>query len=294
MSQGIITFAFGNHRKYHDLAKNLALTLIATNPEVKRCIITDSTDSALLSLYDDVIDYNSSYGNSVEQKVYLDLYTPYERTLFIDSDSLVVEDIGYIFDKFSLSDKPFSAMGDTYLTLSDEHPLFSVSKLISILHVERIPCFNGGVYYIDKNKEYKEFFKFSRSLIHRDDLFPNKFRGQGIADEAIYSASMAVNDYPVINFEDKGMFTTINIVGKVNVTDSGSVSFYKKNFVTQKVELKTPSIVHFPGNESDKLYYYKILSKVLGKKIKIPYLTCFINSDSIYSKVIRKIKKVIF
>jgi len=293
MSQGIITFAFGGQRKYLDLAKNLAKTLKKTNPSIKRCLITDSEDEELNSLFDDIVDYRKDYGNSVEQKIFIDKYSPYKKTLFIDSDSLVVEDIEYMFNEFDSFNYPFVAVGDTYLKRGDCHPLFNVDHLINNLNLDALPCFNGGVYYFDKEKKPNDFFEFSRELLKRDDLFPDKFRGEGIADEAIYSAALGAFNYPLIDFKNKGMYTTINMVGKPLIKNK-TLSFYKRNFITGENNLKSPSIIHFPGNQTETFLYYKMLINITGEEIKIPRYTCFKNENTMMSKIFRKLLKLRF
>ncbi|MEI6669940.1 MAG: hypothetical protein WCP29_17460 [Acidobacteriota bacterium] len=96
--QGTITLAYGLP-KYIEMAKTLARSLRLHSPGIRRAIATDRLDDkSLLELFDSVVPLRKEYGSNVRQKLHLDRYSPFTRTVFIDCDSIAVRDIQFIFE----------------------------------------------------------------------------------------------------------------------------------------------------------------------------------------------------
>jgi hypothetical protein len=93
--KGTLTIAFGADR-YLNMAETLALSLKRFSPNIPRALVTDMPDSSVCRHFNHVIPLDHRAPRDLRQKLYIDLYTPFRRTLFIDSDCITFEDLDYI------------------------------------------------------------------------------------------------------------------------------------------------------------------------------------------------------
>ena len=100
MSQVIITIAYGSE-KYIKMARALALSYRRFHPTRQFAIITDELHQAEMSKYFDVVIlFNPNYGHGVVQKLHVDLYSPFEETLLVDSDCLFYKSPENLWDLY--------------------------------------------------------------------------------------------------------------------------------------------------------------------------------------------------
>jgi hypothetical protein len=99
-SRGVITLAYG-HARFAEQARSLALSLKLHAPHLRRALVTDSTDPEVLSLFTEVIPLRRDWGAGVRQKFFLDRYSPYDETLFIDSDCLALGNLDAFWTAFA-------------------------------------------------------------------------------------------------------------------------------------------------------------------------------------------------
>jgi len=100
MSKGVLLIALGKH--YSRLAFNMAKS-IHQYSDVEIACITDETDSSLLTEYSDIIrpkldDYLEEYQfNPFKLKTYMYDLSPFEHTIYLDVDGIVLKDIDPLF-----------------------------------------------------------------------------------------------------------------------------------------------------------------------------------------------------
>jgi hypothetical protein len=236
--RGVLTLAFGKPM-FLDLAKALARSLRLHDPEVPRAVVTDSRDPELLSLFDIRIDHHPEYGSDVGQKLYLDLYSPFDETLFIDSDCLVIRKLDPFWTAFQ--DRDFGACGRRILRAGEKDEFVDVDRVLEHFGLDGLPKFNGGIYYFKKNPAASRVFETARGLIDRaDELGFRTFRGGGLSDEALYSVAMALHGIPLTDMAPGGMWTGLNATSSLVIdTVRGVCSFAKAG------EPVTPDIMHF-------------------------------------------------
>src|SRR5580700_7201229 len=111
-SRGIITLAYG-HERFIEQARSLAHSLQLHAPRLPRTLITDSTNLEIRRQFTGVISYRPEYGSGMRQKLFLDLYSPYDQTLFIDSDCLALGNLESFWSAFA--GKYFGVPGYRYL-----------------------------------------------------------------------------------------------------------------------------------------------------------------------------------
>jgi len=249
---GIITIACGPKR-YIEMAKMLAISLIKTDPNVPRAIITDAAQETLSHLFDIIIPINKSLGDGINQKLHLDTYSPFDETLFIDADCLACKPVKLMFQTWQ--NHSFVVFGDQ---INMGNWYMNVSEICNRFQLPSIPLFNGGTYYFVKNKLSAKVFAQARSLkTDYDSLGFHSFRGS-INEEPIFSVAMAINKIKAVDDAGKGMRTPIGIIGKLNIDVlNHQCSFQKENEFTE------PAIMHFAGSYADAFHYRREKTKLL-------------------------------
>jgi hypothetical protein len=262
--RGLLTLAYGPER-FVEQARSLAHSLQVHAPHLPRTLVTDSTDPEILNLFTEVVPYRPEYGSGVRQKLFIDLYSPYQETLFIDSDCLVLGNLDSFWTAFS--GQIFGVPGFKYQEKGDLDPYLDVNHVLEALHVTRLPKFNGGTYYFVRSPQATEFFTTARNLLdNSSSLRMREFRRNGPADEAIYAAAMAVHQIPLTSMGPGGMWTPCGYKGPLHLDAlRGTCSFEKEGMML------APEVVHFPGEYVYSFAYAreraKLKAHVEGKKI---------------------------
>lgn len=255
-SRGVITLGFGAKR-YQDMAKTLLKNIRIRSPRTQTAVVSE-TQQGWEGLADFVIPLKPEYGEGFLQKIHLDYYSPFDDTIFIDSDCLVVDDLEYLWDKFA---------GYNFTVCGTE--MFEGQWFRGDIGVARqrlgiegpVPKFNGGFMYWSRGNVSANVFSGARELEPRyHELGFHGIRGYGdptVTDEILVSLSMAlVGEKPM---DDQGtvMRTPIGLEGNLKVDVlRGHVRFIKNGVPV------SPSIVHFAGGFSRRRVYLRESLKV--------------------------------
>lgn len=146
MNKGIIYIAFGE--RYVSEATHSAKSVKTHNPGLSTCIFTDTAVES--PHFDKVVVINPSHRRAKVDFIY---QSPYEYTLYLDSDTEVLSDIGDIFEvleKFDLA-----------ATHDDKRKGSKTSASIAAYNAipGTFPEINGGVVAFRKNANTAQFFK---------------------------------------------------------------------------------------------------------------------------------------
>jgi hypothetical protein len=252
-SKGIITIAIG--QKYISQAKYLAWSCILHTPHILRAVITDKPE-LLADIYDIVVPYNPDYGDPFAAKTRLSLYTPFEETLYVDADSLIIHN----FDSYweSLADRSFVYEGTL---LYEGEWYFDIKKTIQQLSLPWIPKFNSGMFLFRNDETAKAVFDTAFDYLANQkekNLGVDFFRGTMLPDEPFFAIALA--KHGIKPADDHGRFAK-SLIGaqKIRVNVIRGFAFFTKNG-----RAVFPLIVHFCGRfgrfllfwESLKLYFY--------------------------------------
>jgi hypothetical protein len=246
-SRGILTLAFGKP-KFIEMAKALAWSLNLHAPAIPRAIVTDSDDAELAALFQQRIEYRPQYGSNLRQKMYIDQYSPFDETLFIDSDSLVVRALDSFWTAFE--SVPFGTSGDRLLRAGETDAFLDVDFVLQRFGFDSLPKFNGGIYYFKRNDESAALFATARELMSKSAEFKFKeFRNDGPNDEALYSVAMAIHGLKLIDMGNAGMWTPIDAQSPLKVDIPRGICTF-----TKKGRQVTPDIIHFAGSTGSFVY----------------------------------------
>jgi hypothetical protein len=239
-SRGVLTLAFGKPR-FIEQAKALGRSMQLHASRIETAIVTDSKDPELRELFTQVIAYRPEFGSSVRQKLHLNLYTPFDETLFVDSDCLVLGNLDRFWTAFA--GQAFGVPGYEFLRRGEADPYLDVDFALDHFGVDGLPKFNGGTYYFDNSDKADHFFATTRELLANwKDLHFAEFRRDGPADEPIVSVAMAIHDLGPTSMGAGGMYTPTAYTGPLHLDVlKGTCSFKKKG------RMVSPEIVHFAG-----------------------------------------------
>jgi hypothetical protein len=246
--RGVLTMAYGSDR-YLEMAKSLARSLILHSPDVPRAVVTDSSDRDIRALFHFCIPLRHDLGFGNRQKLHLDEYTPFGKTLFIDSDCLVVRDVDGIWPQ--LMSLPFGIPGDVKLRRGDQDPKMDVDYILNHFNLTEVSKFNSGLIYFDSSEVSVSIFATARTLLaHYEEL---RFsRHERPYDEPLFAVAMALHGISTIQDGGTTMRTPTGLRGPLQIdVRRGFGRFNKYGVVVE------PAVVHFAGNWAQSFEYQR-------------------------------------
>jgi hypothetical protein len=237
---GFMTIAMG-HEKYIRQARILSLSLRRNMPGIPLAIVTDS--QSLAASADMIIPAKSEIPVGVLQKVFLDEYTPFSETLFIDSDCVVTrpffEELEQIRKfKFTPAMEKFTPANgkDEYI---DDLP-----TTLKLIGGEKFPKFNGGVYFFKEGELSSLVFRTAREIHSNYRRYGIRaFDKSGPGEETVFA--LALSKLGLLDlYHDKGnlMRTPTGLKGKIHINPlGGGCTFERYDGAV------SPAICHFAG-----------------------------------------------
>lgn len=253
---GFITMAYGPDR-YFRQAETLARSLRMHMPGIRLAIVTDRKDPG--ALFDIAIPMAPFETAGTLHKINLYDYSPFEETLFIDSDCLVVRPFHDELDAIRKTE--FTPIVSTYLGPDDTDLwLEDIGQALMSVGGQKFPKFNGGIYYFRKGDVAAGVFEEAKRLLPRaKDLGVKDFDGAGPGDETLIGLAMAKLGL-YTPFDDGGRFmrTPLGSKGQIIVDPFLSKArFWKYGRIVE------PAIVHYCGPWIDHTTY-KLAAKGLA------------------------------
>ncbi len=232
--------AYGR-QKYVDQAVSLAQSVKRHVPHLPICLVTDRSEP--VAPFDSQVPMDSfaEAGTVLKTRIYE--YSPFEETLFIDSDCLVTRDFSAQLEAIRAWD--FSPVVNTYLSAGDSDLwLEDVGAALQKVGGECFPKFNGGVYFFRKSDVAAQVFAQAEAIRHRqDELGILDFDAAGPGEETLIGLALAKMGLTQL-YDDCGqlMRTPLNATGSVYLDIlKGECSFEKNG------KRVNPAIVHFCG-----------------------------------------------
>jgi hypothetical protein len=272
-SKGLITIAIG--KKHALQAKYLAYSCMLHTPNSIRAVITDIPDF-LKGYYDIIIPYNPEYENPFTLKLKLYLYTPFDQTLFIDADSLVLHPIDMYWD--FLTGHTFVYEGKI---LSEGFWYFDIEKTAKQIDVPWIPKFNSGMFLFKKDELSQSIFAAASNYLENGGGFDIPFfREKMLPDEPFFA--MALAKYALEPVKEYGRFSkTLIGAKKIHINILRGIGYFIKDDMPV-----FPLIVHFCGRFGRFLLFWESLK--LHVYFNPPVSTFVINAFSMIRKLFKK------
>jgi hypothetical protein len=177
MTNGILVLAQNTKKvNYVIQACLLAMSLRVTNPNTKISIVTNNrVPTEYKSFFDKIIKipWADSAKNSdwkVENRWKLYHITPYDETIVLDTDMIVLQDISSWWNYMSNYELFFTSRVETYrgetVTNNYYRKTFTANNL---------PSLYSGLYYFKKCKKSHEFFEWLELVMNNWELFYGKY-----------------------------------------------------------------------------------------------------------------------
>jgi hypothetical protein len=244
--RGLITLAIG--KKYAVQAKYLAYSCMIHAPHVLRAAITDVPER-LSSLYDFIIPFDKNTGDPFSVKTQLHTYTPFEQTLFLDADSLLIGNIDSYWQ--FLKSRPFVYYSNL-ITRGNWYT--NIAELIEKINIPWIPQINSGMLLFNNCEETKNIFDTAYYYSvngKKENIDIPFFRGKMLPDEPFLAIALVKHDIKPV--EDHGRFSrTLINAEKVHINViKGIASFQKEG------KPVFPLVVHFCGRFGAFFYFFE-------------------------------------
>ena len=264
MTRGFLTIAYGSSR-YVRMAKGLARSMRFHNPAVSLAVVTDSGDRELRALFDFVIPLDESYGTGVSQKLHVDRYTPYDETLFVDSDCLAFADPESLWPGYRGA---FGVKGWSYLGANDTHyGVDDMAKLLAQCGIGRLGAFNSGLFYFDRSPAARKVFETAREISRRPrELGLKSFKNSPCADEPVFALALELNGIALLPWDGGRAMCTATAddlqgLESINVF-TGRCRLIRYGTVTE------PVILHFHFQAQEAFPYLRELARLrLGARL---------------------------
>lgn len=192
MKRNVLTIAVGK-RVYVEMAVALARSFFRWNgdTDISFYLVTDLPDLVpgdVKAKSTTISVKTGEIGAGFSSKLHLDQLAPQGKTIFIDSDCLIFENIDYLFDKFEGND--VSVVGG-YISTGEWFG--DIGVICKKFALDKIPKFNGGLYYIKKGIEATKVYDTARQLEARyDEIGFLRLRNRP-NDEVLMALAMQLN-----------------------------------------------------------------------------------------------------
>ena len=191
-------------------------------------------------------------------KLSLYQYTPFEETIFIDADSLILGPVDNLW-------KDFEPMGDfccygKVLPLDSQKGWFFYDGMGELK--EKL-TFNinmhGGIYYLRSTDICRDIFE--NAIVLADNYFKYKFAHfEKPADEPVLALSMALSNCKPCDRQGRILFLP-SVDGKLHITKN-SILIYKRDIC------KVP-VLHFSNINTTRYLYKRLVLSVIHASYEV-------------------------
>lgn len=269
MERGFLTVATGEY--FHYLAVNMRNSYhYSQKKKYPLCVITDPDGEPLLREYfDDVVviqEKNAGYLNRLKVQA----LSPYDETIFIDADTLIVRDISDWWDVFGNSGYDVAVWGWNCEITSPRCGKLISQKAAQKYGITRYIGFNGGVYYFKKTEKAARIYARAVELLDtyiEDEQY--LFNGK-MGDEPVMAVALLENDiYGVEDPQKERMFCTPGMHNlKIDLL-AGKCTFIKYDYRVN------PAVMHWGTGDTKKPVYRREVQIMNMYQKGYPRIICY-------------------
>lgn len=247
-TRGFVTIATGNEKYYQMALRLLKSYRNHTSMDAPFAIICDRETPETVFFDQTVILENPAY--SYLDKLSLYRYAPYDETIFIDADSLVLSDPSGLWKDFADGDD-VSCYGCTY-PLDSDRAWFTYDGCRE--YKKDIPFLidlHGGIYYLRKGQRCTSIFQAAIALAENYSQY--SFRTfENPADEPVLAMSLAIHNSRPCDKPMRVLFVP-SYWGRLKASKSGELLVDRKKNNAQ--------ILHF-GTKNTERYLYRCMAEI--------------------------------
>lgn len=284
-NNGILTMCY--EADWHK-AIGLSLCLRARKSDHPTAVVAPVTLRSKLEPYFDhfIPERNDLKGFS--HKIYLDEYSPFQKTLFIDADMLVFRDPQELFERWD--GQPYMARGRPETSTTSSFGL-SRGEILKMLNKDVFACIDGAGHAYFEQPNCKSIFSRSRDILANYNKWAP---GARVADEDILGIVMT--EANISPDQDKNIVGFPKAVKKyINVLDAAASSC---EYIDLNGDHLSPILMHFPRDMTPLMYHLQLrkLDKHCHSKTGIPWIrlgmTEWARSVAVYA-VKKRLKKLL-
>jgi hypothetical protein len=245
-SFGVLTLATPND---YLKAIGLALSVRASNPGVPVAVACPPRARPLLEPYfDHVIDERPGLRGFVH-KVHLDHYSPFEETMFFDSDVLVFKPLQPYLDVWRKH--PYTATG-RYMATGKSAFGMDRQDMLRQLGKKELVVIDGAGHAYFRKPDCGVIFDEARSVTarHKEIMGPIPY-----ADEDVMDYVMTKFDIPPMPKPD---FFSRHISGRPGTVKMDATRAYCEFVFQDTGEPMRPCMMHFAANEAAFVYHWQL------------------------------------
>lgn len=183
-----------NSVDYYKMALNLAISLRTNNTEVGKegtkhpiCLVCcghflHHFTGAELKMFDQIRKLKPEHVKPFYTKTVLNLYTPYDESIYLDCDSLSINSVDYLFDTYAGSS--FATLVNAAANRSGVHKIkFDWAKGLELYDYYQLPDkhvfheLNSSLMYWDSSQKAKDIFTLAEYFYAEE--YYTKFNGLG-------------------------------------------------------------------------------------------------------------------
>lgn len=194
MSKGFCILAQNNSKTdYVKQTYALAKSICKYNPDAKVSVVTnDEVPDSYKNVFDKIIpipwtDQANDSDWKIENRWKVYHCTPYDRTIVMDCDMLVLENIEHWWDYLEKRKVFFVSSVETYRQKQITNRYYR-----KVFDSNDLPDIYSAVYYFEKGKYAQEFFYLVELIMENWELFYGKFAGVDYQKWCSFDVSVAI------------------------------------------------------------------------------------------------------
>jgi lipopolysaccharide biosynthesis glycosyltransferase len=208
-SVGVVLIAFGS-AQYFQMAYNLAYSIKHFNKSIQIAVYIDSRanfNKALLPsqhwVFDFIEETSDKFGQYAELKLNIDKYCRFDKSLYLDVDSIAVRDIEPLLVSLDSIDYAVHVNGKYQLSDGEKFPQMWWAKPADIWEHYKLPedatlwSVNSSIQWITSGKQSKEIYEKARKA-YKNAIPVTKLLktwGNGQPDELYLNIALAQSDF---------------------------------------------------------------------------------------------------
>lgn len=248
MKRGYLTIGIGEY--YRFLSKNLIRSYrLNTYSDIPFCMVTDKKDDITDHLADIVIVEPEKLKDGFLYKLRIFDYTPFEETIFIDADCLIISDINFLWNFFQ--NTAVGVIGHNSSNPENLKAFFNYDIVNKETGIKGFPVFNGGIYYFKKNEKAKKVFSDANYFSDFYDKYGMVKVRNMKNEEPVMSLALAYNN---ISAKSDDKLNTMYCVP--GITDLRIDILRKKCSFRKYGTIVNPAIMHFLTSGT-RLFHYR-------------------------------------
>lgn len=296
--KGFVTVATGS-KNYYKLAYNLCLSYKKRGKGKYPFALICDKETEYANIFDEVIIVQDVRKSTIDKL--LMRYSPYEKSIFIETDILILDSIDDLWKIFEDQDG-VTAFG-CKLPLNSQKGWFTYEgsgKYKSQIHY--LLSMNGGIYYFNNSDKTSKVFNKALEIVDEYSMYDFKYFEKP-ADEPVMAMSMVINDCAPCDIA-YDMIILPGCKDKVKTDYRGNVYEGKKLSKAKLIHFSSPRTSLFLYNYLDIINHNDKISKSNYLLFKLKYTPKDMkfnlkhNSGAILRKIgldafVEKLKKVI-